>query len=114
MTRTTPLRRTILQLRQIFLTEASTFMYAVLSFVSLGAEYDASAREVVRGQLDSNLVSGKDADVVHAHLAGDVPKDDVSVLQLHVESRIGEGLHDLPLHLDHVFFGHCLRYITPP
>src|SRR5262245_66496857 len=105
MTRTTPLRRTILQLRQIFFTEASTFM-VVLSFVSLRPEYDAPARQVIRGELDRHLVAGQDADIVHAHLPRDMPQDDVSVFQLHAEGRVGESLHDLPLHLDHVFFGH--------
>jgi hypothetical protein len=57
MTRTTPLRRTILQLRQIFLTEASTFTVVSFRSVSLRAEYDASAREVVGCQLDGHLVA---------------------------------------------------------
>src|SRR5882724_1643833 len=114
MTRTTPLRRTILQLRQIFFTEASTFMGNVLYVFSLRAEHDASARQVVRRELHRDLVPGQDADVVHAHLARDMPQNDVSVFQLHAEGRVGEGFHDLPLHLDHVFFGHFLRYATPP
>ena len=81
MTRTTPLRRTILQLRQILFTEANTFITASFyqDFIPLGtprsasfslcAEYDAPARQIVRSQLDGHLVAGEDADVMHAHLA---------------------------------------------
>src|SRR5262252_3926801 len=113
MTRTTPLRRTILQLRQIFFTEASTFIVAFLSIVSLRAEHDAPAREVVRRELDRDLVPGEDADVMHTHLARDMTQNDVSVLQLDAEGRVGERLHDLPLHLDHVFLGHCSPLSRP-
>src|SRR5215831_16941005 len=67
MTRTTPWRRTILQLRQIFLTDASTFMFVPLSL--LRAERDPRPRQVVRRELDRHLVARKDLDVVHAHLS---------------------------------------------
>src|SRR5215471_8420907 len=73
MTRTTPLRRTILQLRQIFFTEASTFISAS-PLGSLGAENDPRARQVIGGQIDRHLVARQDLDVVHPHLSRNVPQ----------------------------------------
>ena len=37
-------------------------------------------------QFDGHFVARQDADVVHAHLAGDMTENDVSVLQLHPET----------------------------
>src|ERR1041384_8872037 len=66
ITRTTPLRRTILHLRQIFFTDA--MIYVQSSFRSKG---DAALRQVIRRHLHGHLVARQDADVVHAHLPGD-------------------------------------------
>src|SRR3954469_16306988 len=72
ITRTTPLRRMTLQLRHIFLTDAATFMSLFLSFRSLRPEHYPCPAQIVRRQFDGHLVAGKDADVVHAHLPGNV------------------------------------------
>src|SRR6478736_8719128 len=76
------------------------------SFSLLGAERDPRLGQIVGRELHGHLVAGKDPDVVHPHLPGDVPEDDVPVFQLHPEHRVGEGLHDLPLHLDRLFLRH--------
>src|SRR4029078_13133452 len=101
ITRTTPLRRMILQLRHIFLTDAATFMSSLFPG-SLGAEDDPRARQVVRRQLDRHLVAREDADVVHPHLSRDVAEHDVAVLQLDAKRGVGQVLEDLALHLDDV------------
>jgi hypothetical protein len=54
-------------------------------------------------QLHDHLVTGQDADVVHPHLPADVGEDVVSVLQLHAELRVREGLRHGALHLDGLF-----------
>src|SRR5690349_16528276 len=99
ITRTTPLRRITLQLRHIFLTDAATFMSSSVLFglSSLRPEHDPRARQVVRRQLDRHLVAGQDADVVHAHLPGDVAEHHMAVLELHAKRGVGEVLEDLPL-----------------
>jgi len=51
---------------------------------------DAPAGEIVGSEFDLDLVTGKDADVVHAHLAGDMGKDFVTVFEFHSEHRIGQ------------------------
>src|SRR3954465_10573683 len=106
MTRTTPLRRITLQLRHIFLTDAATF----ISFSkSLGAEHDACPAQVVRRQLDRDLVARQDADVVHAHLSRDVAEHDMAVFQLHTERGVGQVLENLALHLNDIVFRHAFR-----
>src|SRR5689334_21129382 len=67
---------------------------------------DPPSIEVVRRQLDLDPVSGKDADVVPPHLAGDVSEDFVPIVELNLEHRVWEGLEDLALHLDLLFLGH--------
>src|SRR5512137_981455 len=118
MTRTTPLRRMILQLRQIFFTEASTFIafplrHAVGRHASFRAEDDPRPGEVVRRQVDRHLVPRQYLDVVHPHLAGDVPQHDVAVFQLDPERSVGQRLQDLALHLYRVFLRHQ-RVGSPP
>src|SRR5215510_12154464 len=104
ITRTTPLRRTILHLRQIFFTEAMTFIgFRPLSFRS---ECDPTFGQIVWSHLYGDLVSREDADVVHAHLPGDEGVDGMPVLELHPEGRVRQVLQHFALHLDDVFLGH--------
>ena len=69
--------------------------------------------QVVRRQLDRDLVAGQDADVVHAHLSGDVPEHDMAVFQLHTERGVGEILENLALHLNDIVFRHAFRVGRP-
>lgn len=79
-----PWRRMILQLRQMRFTDASTFMInspfigigrsqplAKLHLLRknslLGAENDARTTQIIRSQLNRNLVTGQYAYVVHSH-----------------------------------------------
>src|SRR3979411_1990786 len=64
---------------------------------------DAASLEVVRRQLDEDLVPGDDTNEVHAHLSRDVCQDCVPVLELDLEHRVREGFRYGALHLDHVF-----------
>src|SRR6188508_928747 len=50
---------------------------------------DASLGEVVGVDLHGDRVARQDADVVHAHLPGDVGRELMSVLELHSEDRVG-------------------------
>src|SRR5919204_3646583 len=108
ITRTTPLRRTILHLRQIRFTDAITFIRS-----SLRSKGDAALRQVVRRHLHRHLVARQDADVVHPHLAGDEGVDRVAVFQLHAEGGVRQVLQHLALHLDDVFLRHQ-RTGSPP
>jgi len=67
------------------------------------SKHDAALGEVVRAHLYLHLVAGEDLDVVHAHLAGDVGGDFVSVFQLYAEHGIAQRFHD-----DAVLFYCCL------
>ena len=85
--------------------------------LSTGAVSDAAFAQIIRGQLNGDLVTGENADLVLAHLAGDMCGDDIPILQLYPEHGVGKGLRNSPLHLDEIFFGHsascCFRLTTP-
>ena len=52
------------------------------------------------------LSPGKDADEVFSHLAGDMGKHLVLVLQLDLKHSVGQGLQDRPRHFDRFFLRH--------
>src|SRR5215471_8721114 len=80
---------------------------------SASAKGDAALAQVVGSQFHSYGVTGQDADVVLAHLAGDVGRHHMAISQFHPESRVGQGLDDLAFHLDRVFFGHGAYTASP-
>src|SRR5438105_2476657 len=83
------------------LLDARTYFHVCL-LVAIG---DSAAGEVVRRQLHLDAIPGQDADVVHAHLSGDVSEDLVSIVELHAKHRVGERFGDLPFQHDGVFLG---------
>src|SRR5690606_4888628 len=60
-------------------------------------------------QFDAHLVASQDADVVLAHLAGDVRGNDVPVFQLHSEHGVGQGVDDSAFQFEAVFFRHAVK-----
>ncbi len=72
----------------------------------LEAESDAAFGEVVRRHFDLDAVPVEDADIVFAHFAGNVGRNDVAVVQFDAESGVGKGFDNLALHFDDVFFRH--------
>src|SRR5206468_13074618 len=109
MTRITPPRRTTLQCSQIFLTDVRTFTFHLQAPRVRGprsgtprsglgyppppgartgpgarrllvAVNDPDARQVVRRDLDRDLVTGHELDEMHPHLAGEVSQSLVPVL----------------------------------
>src|SRR3954467_12391008 len=109
MTMTRPWRRITLHLSHIFLTLGLTFIGVFRSLVPVG---DPASAEVVRGQLHLDAIPRQDADVVHAHLSGDVGQYLVAVLELDPEHGVRQRLDDRPLEDDRVFLG--LGQCGPP
>ncbi len=72
----------------------------------LGAEHDTTFGKVVRRELHGDLVTRKDADVVHAHLPRDMAKNHMPVFKLDPKRGIREILDDLSLHFNDIFLGH--------
>src|SRR6185437_9551213 len=97
MTMVVPCRLITRQRSHMGLTDGRTFMALP---VPVG---DSTAVEVVRTELDLDLVARKDADVVLAHLPGDRGEDGVASFELHPEHRARERLDDLAFHLDLLF-----------
>src|SRR5699024_3006595 len=84
---------------------ASGYPHAYGSAAAVG---DAALGQVIRRDLHGNGVTTQDADVVLAHLAGDVSRYDMPVLQFDAESGVGQCLDDRAFHLDMLFFCHRL------
>src|SRR3954465_7194281 len=96
MIMTLPCRLMTRQRSHIGLTDGLTFI-RVPSAVAIR---DAAAREVVRGELDLDLVPGKDPDVALPHLSRDAREHRMSAVDLDAEHRAREGLGDLTLDFD--------------
>src|SRR5215211_2882213 len=64
---------------------------------------NAPAGEVVGRELDLDPVAREDADVVLAHLSGDLRQHLVPAVDLDAEHRARQGLDDLAFHLDLLF-----------
>src|SRR3954463_14349917 len=104
---TPPWRRITLHLSQIFFTLGLTFIcqpFLARSGSLLVPVDEPAPGEVVRRELDHEVVLGEDPDVVLAHLAADVGEDLVAVAQLDPEPRGRESLDDGALDLHHTFF----------
>src|SRR5215204_137281 len=100
MTMVRPCRLITRQRSHIGLTDGRTF-------ISSMPEGDPASGEVVRGELHLDAVSRKDADVVLAHLPGDLREHLMPLVDLDAEHRARQGLHDLAFHLDLLFLlGH--------
>ena len=61
---------------------------------------DAAAREVVGRDLHDDLVAREDSDVVHPDLSRDGAENGLTVLELHVEHSVRQGLDDPALEFD--------------
>jgi hypothetical protein len=75
-----------------------------LGVPSLPAVGDAPARQIVRRELDVDVVTGRDADAEAAQTPGQAGEDRVAVLELDLERRAGEGFDDAADQAQRVFF----------
>ena len=96
MTMVRPCRLMTRQRSHMGLTEGRTF----ISAMPVG---DPTAVQVVGAQLHLDLVSGKDADVVLAHLSGNGGQHGVAAVYLNPEHRARESFDDLAFDLDLLF-----------
>jgi hypothetical protein len=97
------LRRMILQLMQIFLTDERTFMMTTPLFIPVG---DPAFREIVGRQLDRDLVAHQDLDEVHAHFPRNMREHGVPVFKAHLEHCVGQCLGDHAIHFYRTLFRH--------
>ena len=73
---------------------------------SLVAESNTAFAQVVRRHLYTHLVAGKNLDVVHAHLSGDMGGDFVTVFQHYTKHSVGKGFNDSAVLFDCRLFSH--------
>src|SRR5699024_468799 len=71
---------------------------------------DASAGQVIRRQLHYNTVLWENADVVLTHLAGNVSKNLVPIIELDTEHCVWQRLDDATLYLNCAFLSHNLYF----
>jgi len=64
---------------------------------------DPALGQVVGTNLHSNTIPGENANVVHAHLAGNMSHHLVAILELDTKHCVGQGVDDLALNLN-LFF----------
>jgi hypothetical protein len=76
----------------------------VLGVPALPAVGDAAARQVVRRELDVDVVARRDADAEPAQTTREAREDRVAVLELDLERRAGKRLDDAADEAQRVFF----------
>lgn len=76
------------------------------TYLLFRSENDPGSAQIVRCQLNCHLVAGKNTDVVHAHLSGDMAQDHMPIIKFDLEGGIGEVFENLTLHLDVIFLRH--------
>lgn len=65
---------------------------------------DPAAIQIVGGDFNKHTVAGHDADEVFAHLAADMCKDQVPVLEFYAKRRVGKRFDDHSFDFDCLFF----------
>ena len=78
-------------------------LHGLLTSTSLESVGNTTTGEVVRGELNLNLVAGENADVVHSHLAADVREHLVTVLEFDAEHRVRQRFGDGAFEHDRIF-----------
>ena len=74
----------------------------LLYYKLLSTPCDSSLCGVVDGNLYCYLITGKDLDIIHSELTGDMSSNDHIVGKLYLEGRIGQSLNYGTLKLDYV------------
>jgi hypothetical protein len=69
---------------------------------------DTTLVEIVWGDLHGHFVAGQNANVVLAHFARDVSRDNVSVFQFDTKHGVRQGLNDRAFHFNVFFFRQTL------
>jgi len=75
---------------------------------------DSPSRQIIRGQLHRNPISGEYFNKMHSHLTGNVSQHPVSVIQFHLEHGVGQCLNDRPFYRYDVLFSHSLFFPRSP
>src|ERR1700679_2924002 len=64
------------------------------------AECDPAFGQIIRGHLDIDAVTGQDADAVFTHFTAGMGQNDMLVVELYAEHRVGQQLSDHAAELD--------------
>lgn len=75
---------------------------------SFPAPCDSSARQVVCGHLNRDLVPGKNTDIIHPQFTRYMGQNYMAVLQLHPEHRVWKRFKDRAFEFYYIFLRHKL------
>ncbi len=67
--------------------------------------------QIIGRKTDFYFIAWDNPNIVLAHLARKMGKNNVSIRQLDTEHRVGKSLSDYALHFDRFFFSHKNSYI---
>ena len=70
----------------------------------LASPGDAAACQVIRRHLNRDLVARENSDEVHPELSGNMCENDMSVSDVHLEHRVGQGFDDRALEFNYIIF----------
>lgn len=76
-----------------------------------GTEYDTPLGQIVRSELDGNLVASKNSDVVLAHFAWNVGHYNMTVVKFNAKGGVRQSLNYCSLHFNAIFFCHKILNI---
>ena len=85
-----------------FYLHCSTIPFLLYSAILFCSPGNASLGQVIDRNLDGHAVTGQNFDIVHTKLAGNVCRHNVTVGQLHLEARVGQGLNDRAFKFDDI------------
>lgn len=87
-------------------SEDTTMLFRLGREQSTCSIRDAPFTQIVRSQLNLDLISGQNSDVILAHFARNVGRYYVAVFQLNTEHGVWQGINNLAIHFNMIVFRH--------
>ena len=80
--------------------------------MSFAAPGDPAPGQIIRGHLHRDLVAGQNPDEIHPQFPGNMRQNHVTISNVNLERRVGQGFHHNTFHFDHVGFCQTLSLLV--
>ena len=80
--------------------------------MSFAAPGDPAPGQIVRGHLHRDLVAGQNPDEIHPQFPGNMRQNHVTISNVNLERRVGQGFHHNTFHFDHIGFCQTLSLLV--